>query len=1406
MNRIYQGRANKLELLDDQKIPEITAEYSRSKLSEFDNPLWQHHQIFQDAANYYLVALGAMARGATGGSSDPSERLAADLIGRLELAWDEFPRSIPGETKPRSLRDSLKNWLGLDDDSSLDDAFDKILSGNESTDEVRRLALQLILNKCGGDSAIQQGGRSYLPKLVVSEYSGSWDFDTTAMAADKGKAKLSESLHSELEENVLTDLAREMEITWAGIKRVPDQLLEGDALAERLETAIEHQCKRFSKSSTTAENEILERHPDICDKLNQFRSSIKSVSKTVALPINKGGNISWDLVHAAYLFKVFPTKETAAILALSVKRPALRKKSEALPSIDYSRFGDDPIKLARNKNRYVFRAFTALPAWNPDAPGKPVWKEFDIAAFKEALKGLNQFNQKTMEREDDKIWHDGKLAILLGGNPSGGWTPKKAESGEAEANPLPLDPDLFSLCRQLEAQLTQQLADTVLGDETRITYGEGAELHYRPGEWKISTAALRGYRDIAPLWNQALVRQDGELEQDDLEKIVKDYQKGEKNRKVVGSIPLLLELCDPMYWDLWRKDRDPCIKQDEPEYNRFLFKMVDFHTTRRDYDRACEAINLTPAEPRYSRRLYMFSDIKGAEKMVIENEQSIRTTLAFFEGTTCRKRKVRITFTAPRLKRDELTGGETSRWLQPMTSALGINPPASDESFDSACSLMPGLDREGHCRLLLNFPKTIDESWLKDEIGKSSIWNGQCNGVKDKNIHLHWPQNDPKTKQAQENPWWKNPEVIENGFTTLSVDLGQRIAGAWALLRVTCFKPKTKRPVRFVGNDGELDWFAEVLHTGMFRLPGEDQKVRDKTGEMNPEYWGKKGRKSQSHEHDASLELAKHLGADSPPNWVGTNRNSKSLPQQNDSLIALANRRLSRLATYHRWSCFSENLKRYEEDQDRKAQFTKKLLKELGHWEDEEVGEWKKLLEHGDVESFSQQAGEKFTQYRTRLLPLLLELANRTVPLRRKKWAWRLQGNKGYGELFWEENSNTEGQKIRGQRGLSMERLEQLEGLRKLFLRYNRSLDKEAGVLSNVGYGFSHDSGEPAQLLLDKIDRMKEQRINQTAHLILAQALGVRLRRHRHDKETRQRRDIHGEYETIPERNPVDLIVIENLDRYLTSQGRAPSENRRLMKWAHRAIRDKLKMLAEEPFGIPLLEAPAAYSSRFCARTSQPGIRCEERSGLDDYLRERLRKRAATPPPKPRKDNTEIYKTLLSQFAELEEENQLRKIQKKAPRSLLLPKPGGPLFLSAIDSPLTQADTNAAINIGLRAIGAPESLHLFHKVRTTKKGNSLKPVMKNAREKVAYERDSTIVPQSEFSKKATSATNPNFFYLSESALGKYSLDRATVSIKGDSINLISGIALHTTTEDLVLQRIVEINRERIRRWNSILLT
>ena len=51
MNRIYQGRVSKVEILTGDK------ENPWQPLENWQDILWHHHQLFQDAVNYYIVAL-----------------------------------------------------------------------------------------------------------------------------------------------------------------------------------------------------------------------------------------------------------------------------------------------------------------------------------------------------------------------------------------------------------------------------------------------------------------------------------------------------------------------------------------------------------------------------------------------------------------------------------------------------------------------------------------------------------------------------------------------------------------------------------------------------------------------------------------------------------------------------------------------------------------------------------------------------------------------------------------------------------------------------------------------------------------------------------------------------------------------------------------------------------------------------------------------------------------------------------------------------------------------------------------------------------------------------------------------------------------------------------------------------
>jgi len=119
MNRIYQGHVTKVEIPDAK---DGDGKPRWKEMPKWQDALWEHHKLFQDAVNYYIVALAALA--------DPkhaTSRLIKDLRARVSAAWSEFPRPVGDDA--RSLRRSIAHWLRLSDKASLEDAFETVLNG-----------------------------------------------------------------------------------------------------------------------------------------------------------------------------------------------------------------------------------------------------------------------------------------------------------------------------------------------------------------------------------------------------------------------------------------------------------------------------------------------------------------------------------------------------------------------------------------------------------------------------------------------------------------------------------------------------------------------------------------------------------------------------------------------------------------------------------------------------------------------------------------------------------------------------------------------------------------------------------------------------------------------------------------------------------------------------------------------------------------------------------------------------------------------------------------------------------------------------------------------------------------------------------------------------------------------------
>jgi hypothetical protein len=288
-------------------------------------------------------------------------------------------------------------------------------------------------------------------------------------------------------------------------------------------------------------------------------------------------------------------------------------------------------------------------------------------------------------------------------------------------------------------------------------------------------------------------------------------------------------------------------------------------------------------------------------------------------------------------------------------------------------------------------------------------------------------------------------------------------------------------------------------------------------------------------------------------------------------------------------------------------------------------------------------------------------------------------------------------------------------------------------------------------------------------------------------------------YEKILSKNgqwigPADFIVIEDLSRYRTSQGRAPRENSRLMKWCHRAVRDKLKQLCEV-FGLPVLETPAAYSSRFCSRSGVVGFRAVEVGPAFEneapwcWIKEKQKEGKPT-------TEAEFVRALAEQVRDA---NSTAKANMQKPRTLLAPISGGPIFVPFVAEvpgadlapAIAQADINAAINLALRAIANPMLWNIHPRVRTAiEKGKLV------TREKRKFSRPRAIKFPSGSQLEAGESRQPNFF---ADVSGKVPGHSFTVEDES-GIRFVSGKALREILHDPALHRCMEINATRLKGW------
>lgn len=1429
LSRIYQGRANALEILG---LPE-RQEFDSKALSGFDSPLWNHHVIFQTAVNYYHLCLVALA------GPDENRPLSKMKV-RVKEAWD-----LDEGKEENSWRKQLSAWLGIPVEIPFELAVAKVLEGNDTAERARELAGELLLSKIAGD--IQQAGRGYWPRFSDPKANPTYDFSAAARASASGLARLAAVIHAEeVSEDELRQIASEMDLSWT-VKVQPNKYFTGEEARVRMMEAVDHFLK-LAEAPPARLAEVLGAFPAGIEEWASVREKIGQFPDDFQVPRNR--KASPDLTFATLLFQQFPSAFTAAVLRLSVGKPkaaqsskpakkvSARRKAGAVTEapvvkdieIDFGELGDDPIKLARGARGYVFPAFTSLGRWAVPGSALPAWKEFDIAAFKEALKTVNQFGIKTVERNSLLAEAKRRLDYM---------NEKKSEESEWKVGDsdepghvpprLKTDPN-FMLIQELLDQ--HGISNRATGDE-----------HVSRG---VYSAGLRGFyavkKDWTELWERKAEKNQPPPTEQELQDIVTDYQRDHLHD--VGDVQLFRAMCQKRFWPLWVPE-----EKEEGRAKDMISAYRQYLELRDDVERLAQPIRFTPAHPERSRRLFMFSDISGSHGAEFGADgRSVTVSIAYEVEGRLQPVRAKVSFSAPRVARDEITslsgGPESMRWLQPMMKALGCPEPKMPELEKCAVSLMPDVPIGSgvrSVRLLLNFPATLEPDGLIRHLGKQSLWYKQFNGTYkprtqqlDTGLSLYWPGMEKAPEDAEPTAWWNQEQVRQDGITILSVDLGQRDAGAWALLETRSDGEFSRGKKAFIdlGEAGGKTWSTALQGLGMMRLPGEDARTGtpDENGKRTVESHGKAGRNATEAEWIEAGEIAVALSGDDARLRLGPHHTAWSHPEQNGELLRLVSRAQSRLSRFHRWSC------RFSEEKQPRIEATIDDILDYGEVDAELTRLAKELREtvcshavrHGiEIEGKTKQPlsvaeirksmdsqplivaeltallEPKVGAIQSRLALLIPDLqkvlkdslekiANRELPLRGRDWIW----NTDRGLLEQGNYTDATARRwIRGQRGLSMDRIEQIENLRKRFMALKRQMLLVPGVPADAGV---EDKGkrmeEPCEVILKKLDRLKQQRVNQTAHLILAQALGLRLRPHREAGDARREKDIHGEYEPIPHRKPVDFIVLEDLSRYLSSQGRAPSENRRLMKWCHRAVLGKLKQMCE-PFGIPVLEVPAAYSSRFCALTGVPGFRAVEvhDGHANDFRWKRLINKAAK--DKASKD-AEAAAILFDQLRQLNVEvREARDAgESRHLRTLLAPVAGGPIFVPMSGGGPRQADMNAAINLGLRALASPGCIRARPKIRAELVSGRHQAVMGNKIEKAA---GVVLSPPGSPTKELASQKRANYF-LDIKRLAKK--DAGEVVVNGQHFSVSGGMMFWKAIKDGCWRRVAALNAARFKKW------
>ncbi|HRU00983.1 MAG TPA: type V CRISPR-associated protein Cas12b [Victivallales bacterium] len=1340
-------------------------------MPNWQDALWEHHCLFQDAVNYYTLMLAALAYDDVEQNSNDSNDEEINIIKswakQVECAWESATKKSKNFDGPHK---RISKIIGLEPEkSNFKECVKKILKNCSPNAQIRLAALIQLLKETKG-AKLNQVAADRLSWLCSDKL----DAATSEENAEQGK-KIKEAIlaiHNARDDKQLKDAVEKFLDPYNFIKKYPNKKSSEKKF-------IDFARKKFDKLCKKNDNKDLEPlEEDFCKKAKEFCKN----------------NIIYDCERRtkpvfpyALVLKIMPDIRIAEKFK-KMTTSLYKKFSKTSQNTATGGNNENDFEKLRflNNNKNPFEYFSNIVMKKGE--NRAAWFEFDKMAFIEALNHPHRFYEDTLERNKAAK----KIAEIISAMESKGMEIKSDDENEDDnGNFIPgfSGDNRIELIKNLVRNNLAYLADV---DGTESTNGTI--------EYSIDDGTIRGFDKIREKWMKI-----SEPTEEKLRNIVDEEQAA--HRYDFGSAPLFNELAKKEFWPIWKE------KGTEDYHSKAPLKdWIKYNNFKKELKQKQRPIKFTPAHPSHSPRYFDFTKKSTKKKngnskktttnpLYVKHEiNSLRFTagIAIKENNLYKPTVLRFTYSAPRLLRDHLRSDDENQlsslsdvtWLQPMMEAIDFtiqDPPHAN--FDNAkISLMP----EALDNFQIIFPIEVETEKLHNIVSKKN-WEKQFLFGGEENIsHLMWPTD--KKKYPPEKFWYEKCQR----FSCLSVDLGQRTAAAIARIEVEAYNSEPQGKYRFIGETKQKKWFAKIIRTKILRLPGEDQEIwREKSKlekgserfSFREELFGSKGRSSTEEENKEARDILRQL--DIPEKEIMPDEWEKSLsfPEQNDRLLAAVKRAQYRIRRLHRWA--------YLLNSNHCNEVKEKVKEEI---KDSKEEDFALLL---DENKRKEKIESLIINKQKSLTSSLVKIANRVLPLRGRSWIWEESSF-----MLTQKGAPLQNVRIRGQRGLSIDRIEQITELRKRLQSMNKTLRRKIGEKPQ-----KYDSiPDCCPDILEKLDHIKEQRVNQTAHMILAEALGLKLAPPNRSKDKKDYK--HGSYKTILNKNgewigPVDFLVIEDLSRYRTTQGRSRRENSRLMKWCHRAIRDKLKDIMKVFFAPvfkenpPLLETPAAYSSRFCSRSGVAGFRAIELApGFEKKApwQWMLEKESKT------NEEDKPLSKLLEYFKEIKQYNL------KIPPKLLAPIAGGPIFVPAckiipekgnskkgILSPkIAQADINAAINLGLRAIASPSVWEIHSRLRSkNEKGELI------ANEKRKFGNDKIRITCN--NNGNSDNKHPNFFadFGNIADWGKASLEKPNSSSeKLQFPNLVLGKALWDSVEKKQWEICNEINKKRIDGWKK----